>query len=532
MLFTRCPECQTTFRISADTLRVASGAVRCGNCATIFSAYSGLRQDRLDEPAEGQEEFLSPPLQTQELAKTEDIESPELSDEDWEISVTEDDEAPAGEMIVLETLGDDFPIAEHERREPTLGDDEGEIVVLESAGDETTEDDAAPVTPTAASAASAPAPGTGARKTADAAKPRAADPTPAMPGATPASSSPLAPAVPPKPAAPPIAAAPSKPPATPEAPASPQPPAAQEPPAPPTAPEPPTVIGERPQVDAAPAPKTPQIATPTPAASEPATTETSDDHEPLEIESQVDEWAELLKAIEASVTEPERSPAAGPVGDASDAAEVSNASDDDTRHEPAYNAFDESDLGEILSIGEDDDSGEILAVGEPGESPDEAPAPWNVGEPALPPENAAPAAKSAAPPHPLTELTARSTQRPAAAARRDDEPGDESDDDSDDDSAISPEEIDATLSADPSPDILAALEAGLGELPDGEPISRYWSIASAALAIALCVQLIHHNRDALANQPVIGPVVATAYGLLGQPLFPAWDLRQYEITNR
>ncbi len=39
MLFTRCPSCVTTFRITAEALREAGGQVRCGNCATIFNAY-------------------------------------------------------------------------------------------------------------------------------------------------------------------------------------------------------------------------------------------------------------------------------------------------------------------------------------------------------------------------------------------------------------------------------------------------------------------------------------------------------------
>lgn len=45
MLFTRCPQCDTTFRITEDALRKASGQVRCGRCAHIFNAYEQLRQE-------------------------------------------------------------------------------------------------------------------------------------------------------------------------------------------------------------------------------------------------------------------------------------------------------------------------------------------------------------------------------------------------------------------------------------------------------------------------------------------------------
>ena len=44
MLFTRCPACQTTFRITAGVLRKAEGRVRCGHCDSVFRAYDGPRE--------------------------------------------------------------------------------------------------------------------------------------------------------------------------------------------------------------------------------------------------------------------------------------------------------------------------------------------------------------------------------------------------------------------------------------------------------------------------------------------------------
>jgi predicted Zn finger-like uncharacterized protein len=44
MLLTRCPGCQTTFRISEEMLRKAAGQVRCGRCANTFNAYRDLRE--------------------------------------------------------------------------------------------------------------------------------------------------------------------------------------------------------------------------------------------------------------------------------------------------------------------------------------------------------------------------------------------------------------------------------------------------------------------------------------------------------
>jgi predicted Zn finger-like uncharacterized protein len=51
MLLTRCPECDTTFRVTEETLKKANGQVRCGRCATVFNAYAEL-QDSDSKPAE------------------------------------------------------------------------------------------------------------------------------------------------------------------------------------------------------------------------------------------------------------------------------------------------------------------------------------------------------------------------------------------------------------------------------------------------------------------------------------------------
>ena len=44
---TRCPNCQTTFRLTATQLKKAKGKVRCGSCAHVFDARNYL----LDSPA-------------------------------------------------------------------------------------------------------------------------------------------------------------------------------------------------------------------------------------------------------------------------------------------------------------------------------------------------------------------------------------------------------------------------------------------------------------------------------------------------
>ncbi len=89
MLITRCPHCETAFRIQAAHLEQAEGHVRCGRCANVFDAYQELRQS------------LSPTLT--DLAETTPSESPKQSkdpDPDMQFS--------ADEVDALErALGDD-----------------------------------------------------------------------------------------------------------------------------------------------------------------------------------------------------------------------------------------------------------------------------------------------------------------------------------------------------------------------------------------------------------------------------------------
>lgn len=59
MLFTRCPDCETTFRITADALRKANGQVRCGRCARVFNAYNELRRRARRKVAAMREEAVA-----------------------------------------------------------------------------------------------------------------------------------------------------------------------------------------------------------------------------------------------------------------------------------------------------------------------------------------------------------------------------------------------------------------------------------------------------------------------------------------
>lgn len=87
---TRCPDCQTTFRVTPEQLKARAGKVRCGQCQTVFNALDSLIEETIistaeatppaprqepkepvqEEPRAAPVETLSPPTET-EMADAE-----------------------------------------------------------------------------------------------------------------------------------------------------------------------------------------------------------------------------------------------------------------------------------------------------------------------------------------------------------------------------------------------------------------------------------------------------------------------------
>jgi len=62
---------------------------------------------------------------------------------------------------------------------------------------------------------------------------------------------------------------------------------------------------------------------------------------------------------------------------------------------------------------------------------------------------------------------------------------------------------------------------------------RRWpyAIGSVLLALTLVIQVLHQQRDELATNPALTEPLQRVYQKLGIPLWPAWDLRAYEVRN-
>jgi hypothetical protein len=68
--------------------------------------------------------------------------------------------------------------------------------------------------------------------------------------------------------------------------------------------------------------------------------------------------------------------------------------------------------------------------------------------------------------------------------------------------------------------------------PPPEP-RRHWGYTAGSVlaALVLVMQVLHHQRDQLATHPTLTEPLRRTYAALGLPLWPAWDLRSYELRT-
>jgi predicted Zn finger-like uncharacterized protein len=77
-LLTQCPNCETSFRVTAEILRVADGQVRCGRCHTQFDALERLIEE--GEPNAAESGRFSAPAQRAEPDQIE-VDEPDSMEE-------------------------------------------------------------------------------------------------------------------------------------------------------------------------------------------------------------------------------------------------------------------------------------------------------------------------------------------------------------------------------------------------------------------------------------------------------------------
>jgi predicted Zn finger-like uncharacterized protein len=135
-MLTQCPNCQTTFRVTTEILRVADGQVRCGRCQTQFDALERLIDER--EAAQGRAERAERDRAAAALPR----------DVPRDIEV---EESAAQEDITLEgrhiEISGRYRLPDNVRGEPQIREETVEEWVeiddIDEASDEASDDDAA-----------------------------------------------------------------------------------------------------------------------------------------------------------------------------------------------------------------------------------------------------------------------------------------------------------------------------------------------------------------------------------------------------
>lgn len=115
-MFTRCPACDTTFRLGAGDLRRAQGRVRCGECSSVFNALEYLAEDPeeaaapdnwLPEPANDS----APPNDDGTALAPPANEISNAFDLDFDLDAEDDDELSGGAIFVTDPDDDGFSYA-------------------------------------------------------------------------------------------------------------------------------------------------------------------------------------------------------------------------------------------------------------------------------------------------------------------------------------------------------------------------------------------------------------------------------------
>lgn len=64
-LYTRCPHCESVFRVTTQQLQASGGQVRCGHCQDVFDAFATLTaKEPWPAPAEPAASVIAPPIES------------------------------------------------------------------------------------------------------------------------------------------------------------------------------------------------------------------------------------------------------------------------------------------------------------------------------------------------------------------------------------------------------------------------------------------------------------------------------------
>ena len=115
-MYTQCPDCGTSFRVTAVVLKQAAGKVRCGGCGNAFNALAYLSEAKPDPSTRTEADGSLPELTPDVVAPDDDVRPTSISPEQSAALLKTLDQL-AGEDIRLEDTGVEWRVMDNEEED-------------------------------------------------------------------------------------------------------------------------------------------------------------------------------------------------------------------------------------------------------------------------------------------------------------------------------------------------------------------------------------------------------------------------------
>ncbi len=128
-MYTQCPDCSTSFRVTAEVLKQAAGKVRCGGCGRAFNALEYLSESMPERPAARVSESPLPKLTPEPPQGDESLPKAISAEQSAALLKTLDE--LAGSDIRIEDTGVEWRVLDDDEiQEPT--DEDMEAIAKEN----------------------------------------------------------------------------------------------------------------------------------------------------------------------------------------------------------------------------------------------------------------------------------------------------------------------------------------------------------------------------------------------------------------
>lgn len=107
-LLTRCPHCDTRFRVTDEQLGIAKGKVRCGSCMEVFNAIDNREPEKQEGPAKPADVKTSTPPPSWSEAEDQDL----AGEEDFVFQDNPEEDAVAGRYAGSKTTFSDDELSD------------------------------------------------------------------------------------------------------------------------------------------------------------------------------------------------------------------------------------------------------------------------------------------------------------------------------------------------------------------------------------------------------------------------------------